>query len=355
MTSFINAQTTAGGGLSFVSDASGNLQLQGGGNNGIYIGSNGNVGINSTAPVTTLDVQGNVNVLNTVIMGSSFLRNRIINGNMAIDQRNNGAAATAANNTYTYILDRWLVSPNGNNITAQRVGSIGSYSLQITGASGVSGSTILQRIESYNIADLANSVITISAVLSSSTATSVTWYTYYPNSVDNWSSATNISSGSFTITSTPTLYKITTTLSANVVNGLLVGFNFGALTSGTATVTNVQVEAGPVATPFERRLYGTELALCQRYCYACTNRPLGITLNGNALYSGIVSYPVTMRTSPALSNASCSVSSGSVGTPALQTSSGQASTLDAGIIWNTANNWNTNAAIAITAIFSAEL
>ena len=51
----------------------------------VTITSTGNVGIGSAAPQQTLDVQGNVNVLNTVIMGSSFLRNRIINGGMSVD------------------------------------------------------------------------------------------------------------------------------------------------------------------------------------------------------------------------------------------------------------------------------
>jgi hypothetical protein len=35
--------------------------------------------------------------------------------------------------------------------------------------------------------------------------------------------------------------------------------------SGTFDIAQVQVEPGPVATPFERRPIGTELALCQRY------------------------------------------------------------------------------------------
>lgn len=35
--------------------------------------------------------------------------------------------------------------------------------------------------------------------------------------------------------------------------------------SGTFDIAQVQVELGPVATPFERRPIGTELALCQRY------------------------------------------------------------------------------------------
>ncbi len=35
--------------------------------------------------------------------------------------------------------------------------------------------------------------------------------------------------------------------------------------AATVRYTNVQLEPGPVATPFEHRPIGTELALCQRY------------------------------------------------------------------------------------------
>ena len=37
------------------------------------------------------------------------------------------------------------------------------------------------------------------------------------------------------------------------------------ITSGTVAFSMVQLESGAVATPFEQRPIGTELALCQRY------------------------------------------------------------------------------------------
>jgi len=371
MASVITSNT--GSGLALQPDASGQLQFSTGyggtqltlANNVLTMGSTVNVAMGANSVMTMGDGSQYVTV-------SSFgMRNRIINGAMAVAQR--GTAISIANSSFAYgATDRWSYNNStGATITSSQVfdstqayGSPYYTSLTVASCATSGFLDFSQRIENLNISDLAGKTVTLTFT-ASFTATGGTWsgliYIGYPNTNPNdYSSITYLTPVSFTPTGTPTKFTLTLSLPSGVYNGLTIGpirmTNSGSSsTSITFAFSSVQLEVGSVATPFERRQYGTELALCQRYCYACTNRPLGITLNGNALYSGIVSYPVTMRTSPALSNASCSVSGGSVGTPALQTSSGQASTLDAGIIWNTANNWNTNAAIAITAIFSAEL
>jgi len=101
--------------------------------------------------------------------------------------------------------------------------------------------------------------------LSNSLLTSVGWQVWNANTVDNFAGITLISSGSITVSSTETNYTFSVTLPAGAANGVMLNFFVGAQTSGTWTIGNVQLEQGSVATPFERRLYGQELALCQRY------------------------------------------------------------------------------------------
>ena len=65
----------------------------------------------------------------------------------------------------------------------------------------------------------------------------------------------------------------------------------------------VQLEVGKVATPFEHRSYGEELALCQRYYYRASASELNGSLcagfaTGSTGARGIINFPVTMRVAP---------------------------------------------------------
>jgi hypothetical protein len=70
----------------------------------------------------------------------------------------------------------------------------------------------------------------------------------------------------------------------------------------TFYLTGVQLEVGSVATPFERKPYGTELELCKRYYHKLANPMFrGVEISGaTARRMGINFYP-EMRTNPTAS------------------------------------------------------
>jgi len=197
------------------------------------------------------------------------LKNRLVNGSFAIDQRNAGASQTfTAAAAVAYTVDRWYGSCTGANITGQRVAgtSPNQYAYRFTGAASNTGTLFGQRIESFNTYDLISTTVTGSVTLKSSSITSVTWTAYYANSSDTFSSKTSIATGTLTINSTATRYSFSFDAGANAGNGIAIEFTTGALTAtNTIHYENAQLEVGSSATPFERRLYNQELANCQRY------------------------------------------------------------------------------------------
>ena len=207
------------------------------------------------------------------------LRNRIINGAMAVDQRNAGAAQTiTAGAALAYTVDRWWAACTGANVTGQQVaGPTGTpYVYQFTGAASVTGIQFGQRIEAYNSADMAGSEAVLSVAVANSLLTSVTWTAYYANSADSFGTLaspteTQIATGTLTVNSTLTRYQVPIAIPAAATTGIEIVFSVGAQTSGTWQIGAVQLESvgnnttNPTATPFEQTPYGMELALCHRY------------------------------------------------------------------------------------------
>jgi hypothetical protein len=291
------------------------------------------------------DVQAyNANLTAYGATGIGF-RNRIINGDMRIDQRNAGAAVTASN---AYAVDRFIsLERSGYTtlaVTAQQqtsdVPANFSYALKLTVSTGqaVSSSGNLnvadQRIEGFNFADLgfgtANAKsFTMSFWVKSSIAGT------YPVSFFN--AAVNRGYlATYTINSANTWEYKTFTVAGdtsgtwNTGNGIGLGFqmavssgsnNFGtpgswggtyksgvsgmpdlgATTGATFYITGVQLEAGSVASPFERRDYGRELMMAQRYYWRTLIAGSGNAGGGGSIPRVSFSYPQTMRAAPTLS------------------------------------------------------
>ncbi len=228
------------------------------------------------------------------------MRNRIINGAMAVDQRNAGASQTfTAAAALAYSVDRWYGYCTGANVTGQQVAgaTAGQFRYQFTGAASVTAIGFGQRIEQLNSADLAGTTATLSVDLANSVLTTVTWTAYYATTADAFGTLasptrTQIATGTFTVTSTVTRYSTQISIPGAATTGIEIVFTVGAQASGTWTIGDVQLERGTVATPFERRSFGQELALCQRY-YLKTQAVLNQSPVTAAAY-----FPVYMRATP---------------------------------------------------------
>jgi hypothetical protein len=283
---------------------------------------------------------------------SMGFRNRIINGNMAIDQRNAGASVTPTNGAFT--LDRWQITASqASKFSVQQVTTapVGfTYSLKATSLSaytvGASESfRIQQAVEGFNMADLgwgaagAQAVTLSFRVYSSLTGTfggsitdSATAYSYpfsYTVSVANtWTTITvNISgptSGTWGTTNGVGLYVVFSLgagASVSAAAGTWASGFYASATGATSVVgtngatfyiTGVQLEAGSVASPFEQIDYGRQLIQCQRYFeksmpqasavadgVASADRKVCVSYGSNSpSYYG--RFMVTKRTTPTL-------------------------------------------------------
>ncbi|MGA3113504.1 MAG: hypothetical protein ABSF90_03620 [Syntrophobacteraceae bacterium] len=223
-------------------------------------------------------------------------RNRFINAEMIIDQKNNGASqsisATTGGSQYT--VDRWYAYVAGSAVAGTRYAGSGPWKnyFRLTGAAGNNWITFGQRIESMNVEDLAGSTVTVSLYTASSLITALNWAAYYPSAADNYGTQTQIASGQWTINASLNQYSATFTLPSSAVNGVSIEFSSTTgLTSGTLDITGAQFEAGAYATPFDRMKIDEELMRCQRYLPGF-RQSYGIFASGQATGAGAASFVI---------------------------------------------------------------
>ena len=270
---------------------------------------------------------------------SMGFRNRILNGGMVIDQRNAGASVTPTNGAY--LLDRYqaILSQTSKYSVQQVTDAPTGYtnSMRITSLSAYSVVAsdifhVLQKIEGFNVADLAWGTASAQAITISFWAKSSLTGTFGGSVVN--SAEDRSYPFSYTINAANTWEYKTVSVAGDTTgtwvtnNGIGLRLHFtigmgsnytataGAWTSGakfaptgatsvvgtngaTLAITGVQLEAGTNASPFERRDYGRELMMCQRY-YSRQ----GIFGRGNISAHITVPINVNMRTTPSVTTIS---------------------------------------------------
>lgn len=150
--------------------------------------------------------------------GSLSSRNKIINGNFGINQR--GVTGSVSLSAGDYGHDRWKAGASGCDYTFATSGNVTTIT--------ISAGSLVQVVEGLNLQSGVH-------VLS--------WGGTIQMTIDGGSAGNS---------------GMTATLTG--------GTNATIETSGTGTLSLVQLEEGDVATPFEHRFIGHELSLCQRYC-----------------------------------------------------------------------------------------
>jgi hypothetical protein len=212
-------------------------------------------------------------------------RNKIINGAMVIDQRAAGSAATV-NGLYASA-DRWKAGNNTNTGTIQQITSTLSgfrNSIKYTAAGAGTFFQLGQQIEFSNCYDLQNKTVTISFRAKANNAnagsTGLIVRTRTVAGVDGAALFAGTAVGTnITLTTSDAVYTVTRTLPATF-GALSLEFALGSHASGDGfELTGVQLEAGTVATPFEHRSFGQELALCQRYFQKSYNTEVAVGTN----------------------------------------------------------------------------
>ena len=274
-------------------------------------------------------------------------KNKIINGDMMIDQRNTSQTGNG------YSVDRWAIYDNTSATytfaqdSSAPTGFINSLKFTTTGTDTSIGSTeqcvIYHQIEGYNIADLnwgtANAkTVTLSFYVRSSLTGTFAGslgnngyarsypFTYTISSADTWEQKT------ITITGDTTGTWLTTNgVGISLRLAIAAGSSFeataGAWDSGnyfsvsgatnvvgtassTFYITGVQLEANTTATPFEHLQYGQQLALCQRYFERMAEAVNVPYSSGSATYANqprtVLFYKTQKRAVPTLSSSAAS-------------------------------------------------
>ena len=301
----------------------------------------------------SLTVPAETGTVVTTASPSLGRRNMVLNGSMAVAQR--GTSATGVNTSGYRTVDRWLTNMNSGGgtwtVTQESSGGVSGFpystKIECTTATGTLSANEKARWEyrsegqdlkllKWGTSDA--ETITISFWVKSNKTGTYTWEInnddgsttnhickqYTIDAADTWeyktltvvgdtgvstkNDNTNGSSMYFHLVAGPDLQSgtlATSWASFGNTNRAAGNVNLGDTVGNYWQITGVQLEVGSVASTYEHRSYGEELAACQRYYYKHIDGSEGGFVGAGAYVITnrvdiAVHFPVTMRTSPTI-------------------------------------------------------
>lgn len=270
-------------------------------------------------------------------------RNLLVNGAFSVAQRGASftSATTPANSDDTYLLDRWTLLSDGNDIVdvTQNTGTVptgGLYSCALDVETANKKFGIIQFIEQKNCHHAFGSTVSLSfkarkggsnATVGTMRAAIISWDSTADTVTSDVVSAWGVSGtnptlvANWTYENTPADLTLTTSFQTFSIEGIsadtasaknLAVFLYYNNADGTVAdfiyITDVQLERASKASEFERRKFSDELSLCQRYAWvwnsdgdadAATGFAGSATDSNTAVL--VRSFPFRMRVAPTLS------------------------------------------------------
>jgi len=196
---------------------------------------------------------GNI-VISQINGGAIGVKNAIINGNFQINQRAVSGTVTLAAGAYGH--DRFKAGASGCTYTFATSNNVTTLT--------ISAGSLIQVVEGLNL--------------------------YTDTYTLSWTGTAQgkIGAGSY---------------AGSGVTGSVTGGTNLNIEFNTGTLSLVQLEAGSVASPFERRDYGRELIMCQRYFQLCSpSMDTMQVITGTVNYSAQYPFVCEMRAVPTLVN-----------------------------------------------------
>lgn len=264
-----------------------------------------------------------------VIGGSSSLsRQAIINGNFDVSQRATTFVA-GANNDDVYTLDRWNLFSDGNDVldvsqdavtdlpgsnyaikldveTAKRAGIV--QFLEAKDAQKFKGKSvsISFAVKSANISAIRATVLSWASTADAVTSDIVGTWGATPTWATNW--ADNATPADLTVTSSWTTVKVENiAIDEATVNNLALAIWLpNEETIGDIVyISQVQMNIGSVALPFQPKSFEEELRACQRYYWRHKAQSLYDTFCTGSAQSTtglkfFIPFPTEMRTAPSI-------------------------------------------------------